>query len=134
MNKKNMIAARIKAARKAIGLTQKEFGIKMEMNQGAISRVEAGTYQLSPPMLVKVSNLLGESVSHLMCEEDIKKPTVINTEGFATGLEELVQDSRLMAALAIQDKEVKTLSSLKHEKALSKDAYIQMLYVIRQAL
>ncbi len=133
MNKKKMIAARIKTARKASGLTQKEFGIKMEMNQGAISRVEAGTYQLSPLMFVKLSNILGETVSYLMCEDAIKKPTVIDTEGFATGLEQLVQDSRLMAALAIQDKEIKTLSSLKPEKELSKDAYIQMLYVIRQA-
>ena len=128
-----MIAARIKAARKASGLTQKEFGIKMEMNQGAISRVEAGTYQLSAPMLVKASNLLGETVSYLMCEDAIKEPTVIDTEGFEEGLQELVQDSRLMAALSIHEKEINTLSSLKHDKPLTKDAYIQMLYVIRQA-
>lgn len=132
MNKKKMIAARIKAARKAIGLTQKEFGLKMEMNQGAISRVEAGTYQLSPPMFVKASNILGESVSHLMCEDDIKQPTSINTEGFDEGLQELVQDSRLMEALSIHEREINTLSSLKHDKPLTKDAYIQMLYVIRQ--
>jgi len=133
MNKKKMIAARIKAARKAIGMTQKEFGIKMEMNQGAISRVEAGTYQLSPPMFVKASNLLSESVSHLMCEDDIKKPTAINTEGFEEGLQELVQDSRLMAALSIHETEVETLSSIRHKNPLSKDAYVQMLYVIRQS-
>lgn len=132
MDKKRMIATRIKAARKAKKITQKAFGAAMGIDQGQISRIEAGTTQLTPPMLVKVADFLDVSASYLMCEDDIKNPPSINTDGFETGLEELVQDSHVMSALLIQEEEIRVLSSLKPDSALSKDAYIQMLYVIRQ--
>lgn len=133
MDNRKMIATRIKSARKAKKVTQKAFGLAMEIDQGQVSRIEAGTAQLSPPMLVKVANFLDVSASYLMCEDDIKNPPSINTEGFESGLEELVQDSHVMSALLIQEEEIKVLSSLKPKRTLSKEAYIQMLYVIRQA-
>ncbi len=133
MDKKRMIAKRIKATRKAKKITQKAFGIAMDIDQGQVSRIEAGTAQLSPLILLKVSTFLGVSASYLMCEDDIKNPPSINTDGFESGLEELVQDSHVMSALLIQQEEIKVLSSLKPKDTLSKEAYIQMLYVIRQA-
>jgi len=133
MDNRKMIATRIKSARKAKKVTQKAFGLAMDIDQGQVSRIEAGTAQLSPPMLVKVANFLDVSASYLMCEDDIKNPPSINTKGFESGLEELVQDSHVMNALLIKEEEIHVLSSLKPDAELSKEAYIQMLYVIRQS-
>jgi transcriptional regulator with XRE-family HTH domain len=132
MDKNKMSGARIKSARKAKGITQKQFGEAMDIAQARVSLIESGGATLTPKQFLQVAHFLGETVSYFM-SEDVKEKPAINTDGFTEGLEELVQDSRLMKAMSIQQQEIDTLASITSEKLLTKESYIQMLYVIRQA-
>lgn len=132
MDKNKISGARIKSARKAKGVTQKQFGEAMEIAQARVSLIESGNATLTPKQFLQVAQFLGETVSYLM-GEDIKEKSVIDTEGFTSGLEELVQDSRLMSALSVQNQEIASLASLESEKILTKETYVQMLYLIRQS-
>jgi len=64
------IGARVKAARKAKGLTQEEFAQKLGLTQGQVSRHEKGATELSVAQLEKISGLL-----------DVDLPYFMNLEG-----------------------------------------------------
>lgn len=59
------IGERIKAERKANGLTQKQVAQKMFMTQQQYSRFENGVYELNYEQLIFISNLFDVSIDYL---------------------------------------------------------------------
>ena len=80
------IGARVRAARKAKGLTQDEFAQKMGLSQGQVSRHEKGVTELSIGQLEKISRLL-----------DVDLPYFLNMEG--SGSPKLSEDALEIALL-----------------------------------
>jgi len=132
VDKRRISGARIKAARKEQKITQKAFGKAVSINQGQISRIEAGTSEPTSQQILQIAQFLGKTTAYLLGEE-IKKDLEINTDGFTEGLKAIVDDLPLMNILFIKEKEIEVLSSLQSAKSLSKDDYLQILYVIRRS-
>jgi len=132
MDQRKISGARIKAARKEQKITQKDFGEAVSIYQGQISRIEAGTAEPTSQQILQIAQFLGKTTSYLL-GEDIKKEVTIDTNGFSEGLKAIVDDITLINTLSIEEEEIKELASLQSKKNLSKEAYIQMLLVIRQA-
>lgn len=132
MDKRKISGARIKAARKEQKITQKAFGEAVSINQGQISRIEAGTSEPTSQQILQIAQFLGKTTAYLLGEE-IKKELEINTDGFAEGLKAIVEDLPLMNILSITEQEIEALASLQSGKSLSKDDYLQILYVIRRS-
>ena len=132
MDQRKISGARIKSARKEQKITQKDFGEAVSIYQGQISRIEAGTAEPTSQQILQIAQFLGKTTSYLL-GEDIKKEVTIDTNGFSEGLKAIVDDITLINTLSIEEEEIKELSSLQSKKNLSKEAYIQLLFVIRQA-
>jgi transcriptional regulator with XRE-family HTH domain len=132
MDKRKISGARIKSVRKEQKITQKDFGEAVSIYQGQISRIEAGTAEPTSQQILQIAQFLGKTTSYLL-GEDIKKEVMMNTDGFTEGLKAIVEDVTLINTLSIEEEEIRELSSLQSKKNLSKAAYIQMLFVIRQA-
>lgn len=132
MDKRKISGARIKSVRKEQKITQKDFGEAVSIYQGQISRIEAGTAEPTSQQILHIAQFLGKTTSYLL-GEDIKKEVTMNTDGFTEGLRAIVDDVTLINTLSIEEEEIKELASLQSKKNLSKAAYIQMLFVIRQA-
>lgn len=69
----------ISAARKRLGITQKELAIRLNVSQGAISQWEIGTTNPSIELLPRLAEILGCTVDELLVKE--KAPSDTEQEG-----------------------------------------------------
>lgn len=71
---KNPVPMRLKIARKNIGLSQKELGIRAGIDEFSasprINQYETGKHAPNYSMLVQLSNVLNVPVPYFFCEED----------------------------------------------------------------
>ncbi len=138
----DILPARIKAARKARKLTQRELAILTGMDQGHISRLESGGKGVSMEHLHEIAKALGVTVSHLIGEDVREDRATYKTTGgirgdllsshdTPAGLRQLASDSILADALKITDAEWKALNSIQLTGEVTKDGYAQLLITIR---
>ncbi len=137
----DILPARIKAARKARKLTQRELATLTGMDQGHISRLESGGKGVSMEHLHEIAKALGVTVSHLIGEDVREDRATYKTTGIRSallsshdtpaGLRQLASDSALADALKITDTEWKTLNSIQLTGEVNKDGYVQLLITIR---
>lgn len=137
----DIFSARLKAARQARKLTQRELADRTGMDQGHISRLENGGKGVTMENIQALAAALGVTVSHLI-GEDIKEDkgtynaagtrgALLSSHDSPQGLRELASDSALADALRITDAEWKALDSIQPPGEVSKDGYVQLLITIR---
>jgi len=139
-----IVASRLKSARVAKRLSQKELAGKIDIDQGHLSRAERGERGLSREHLLRVSKLLDVSMDYLIGVDLGDRPAdyalepsgeerkrLINSYNAPAGLRELALDQSLVDALSIREEEWHTLSSVVLPGDVTKDGYVQLLYTIR---
>jgi len=137
-----IFAARLKAARQAKQLTQRELGTRVGMDQGHISRLEHGGKGLSTEHLQALARELGVTTSYLLGEDGQEEGATYTagTLQFANllqdydapaGLRALASDNSLVTALGITGREMEALASVKLPSEATKDGYVQLLVTIR---
>lgn len=67
----SIFSARLKEARKAAGITQKQLGEELGMLQTAYSRFERGKYQFNYEQLKYIAKRLDVSIDYLIGVSDI---------------------------------------------------------------
>jgi len=137
-----IFAARLKSARQAKQLTQRELGARVGMDQGHISRLEHGGKGLSTEHLQALARELGVSTSYLL-GEDSQEDGASYTAGAPrfvnllqdyeapAGLRSLASDNALVSALGVTEREMEALASIKLPGEATKDGYVQLLVTIR---
>ena len=135
------MANRIRAARKAKGLSQVELAKRVGTDQGHISRIENNAKGASIEVLADIAHELGMTLSQLigddqrMAEQDYGSAHPVSKilKGKTTpeGLRELAADSTLVSALEVSDEEWLALNSVKLPGEAGKDGYVQLLMTIR---
>lgn len=131
---------RLKKARKARQLTQRELASLTKMDQGHISRLESGGKGVSMEHLQEIARALGVTISHLIGEDiqdergsykTTRSTPLVNDDDMPMGLRELTSDKQLTAALNITKAEWQALNSIQLIDEVSKDGYVQLLITIR---
>ncbi len=128
------IAAKIRSARKARGLTQRELADKVGIDQGFLSRVERGEKGLTTDGLRRVCQALDIPVAEVLGDETPASGIarkIIGDDQAPDGLKELARDTNLSGALQISGAEWETLRSIDLPPHVSKDGYVQLLITIR---
>lgn len=137
----DILATRLKNARKAKGYTQRELADRVGMDQGHISRLENGGKGASMDYLQVLAKELGITISYLL-GEDINDSTkahtgngiraaLLSNNQAPAGLRGLASDTALADALKITDGEWKALESIQLPGEVSKDGYVQLLITVR---
>lgn len=138
----DIFAARLKAARQAKKLTQRDLGARVGMDQGHISRLEHGGRGLSMEHLQALGRELGVTTSYLLGEQSREDAGTYDTgpTPFAhllqdydvpAGLRALASDAALLSALNVTEPEMEALASIKLPSEATKDGYVQLLVTIR---
>jgi len=142
MTRMEIFAARLKAARQAKQLTQRELGTRVGMDQGHISRLEHGGKGLSTEHLQALARELGVTTSYLLGDDNQEESATYSSGPmrFANlltdyeapaGLRALASDSALVNALGITEREMEALASIKVPGEVTKDGFVQLLVTIR---
>ncbi len=124
----DILAERLKACRKALGLTQRELAEQAGMDQGHISRLENDGKGASTEKLQALARVLGVTVSHLIGDEIRETPPEYH---LAPGLRELIEDHDLARALNIQEHEWQLLRALSLPAGINRHGYVQLLITLR---
>ena len=131
------LAARLRAARQAAGLTQVELAKRVKSDQALLSRIERGEATGRPEFLRTLARELKVSVSYLLGEESSEqavRPTrdaISSDRKMPKGLRDLADDDGLIKAMKVTARELKTLASIDVPGAVSKDGYVQLLIAVR---
>lgn len=131
------LAARLRAARQAAGLTQVELAKRVKSDQALLSRIERGEATGRPEFLRTLARELKVSVSYLLGEESAEyavrpmRDAIVSDRKTPKGLRELAGDDSLVKAMRITAAELKTLSSIDMPSPVNKDGYVQLLITIR---
>lgn len=131
------LAARLRAARQAAGLTQVELAKRVKSDQALLSRIERGEATGRPEFLRTLARELKVSVSYLLGEESSEhavRPTreaISSDRKMPKGLRDLADDDGLIKAMKVTARELKTLASIDLPGHVSKDGYVQLLVAIR---
>ena len=67
-----LIAKRIKAARKAAGLTQEELAERIDISANAMSKLEVNLMTTSLKTLINIANVLDLDMNYLLCGDEEK--------------------------------------------------------------
>ncbi|MBK1723831.1 helix-turn-helix domain-containing protein [Thiocystis violacea] len=134
-----MLHTRLKSARQAKGLKQKEVSDALGIAQGFVSRLENGDKKPSVEMLARLAELYGVSESYLIGhqladdqgEYSPAAERLLADPGTPAGLRELAADSALLATLEITSAEWLALRSIELPKPAAKSGYVQLLTTIR---
>ena len=129
-------AARLKSARVAAGLTQKELAERIGVQQSHLSHVESGGRSLSMDTLRLAARVLGTSVAYLIGEAGqgslgSVQQALVADDAVPGGLQQFAHDSALADALAVAEHEWLALRSLELPKPITKDGYVQLLITLR---
>lgn len=131
------LAARLRAARQAAGLTQVELAKRVKSDQALLSRIERGEATGRPEFLRTLARELKVSVSYLLGEESSEqavRPTrdaISSDRKMPKGLRDLADDDGLIKAMKVTARELKTLASIDLQGTVSKDGYVQLLIAVR---
>ena len=131
------LAARLRAARQAAGLTQVELAKRVKSDQALLSRIERGEATGRPEFLRTLARELKVSVSYLLGEESSEqavRPTrdaISSDRKMPKGLRDLADDDGLIKAMKVTARELRTLASIDLPGPVSKDGYVQLLVAIR---
>lgn len=131
------LAARLRAARQAAGLTQAELAKRVKSDQALVSRIERGEATGRPEFLRTLARELKVSVSYLLGEESSEpavRPTrdaISSDRKMPKGLRDLADDDGLIKAMKVTARELKTLASIDLQGSVSKDGYVQLLIAVR---
>lgn len=131
------LAGRLRAARRAAGLTQVELAKRVKSDQALLSRIERGEAIGRPELLRSLSRELKVSVSYLLGEdaaEHAVRPTreaISGDRKMPKGLRDLADDETMLKAMKVTARELKTLATIDLPGAVSKDGYVQLLVAIR---
>ena len=129
-------STRLKAARIAAGLTQRELAERIGVQQSHLSHVESGGRGLSSDTLRLAARVLGSSVAYFIGEADQEELSAVQQElvdddSVPGGLQQFAHDSALANALAVAEHEWRALRSLDLPNPISKDGYVQLLITLR---
>lgn len=131
------LAGRLRAARRAAGLTQVELAKRVKSDQALLSRIERGEATGRPELLRTLARELKVSVSYLLGEdanEHAVRPAreaIAGDRKMPKGLRDLADDETLLKAMKVTARELKTLASIDLPGNASKDGYVQLLVAIR---
>jgi len=133
----SVLPARLRAARKAAGLSQEELAKRVRSDQAIISRLERGESMGTPDVLRAIGKELKVTVSYLIGEDDADHAVRPTREAMASnrklpaGLRDLAGDDALMKTMRITARDLKTLASIDLPSPVAKDGYVQILISIR---
>lgn len=135
------LAARVKSARKARGMTQKDLAAQLGIDQAHVSRIENGSKVASVELLARIAKLLGVPLSELIDDTVTEPEDTYETGGIVSalhsdynlpdGLRDLLNDKAMTEAMNITDDEWRALASMRTPGVVSKDGYIQLLITLR---
>lgn len=132
-----VLSARLRAARKAAGLSQAELAKRVGSDQAIISRIERGESMGTPEVLRALGKELKVTVSYLIGEDAADHAVRPAREAIAAnrkapaGLRDLATDEPLMKSMRVTARELRTLASIDLPSPITKDGYIQLLIAIR---
>lgn len=134
---------RLKVARKAANLSQKQLGERLGFDQALVSRVENGTNEGTVSFWRDAALLLGVSLDYLLLDETdhervdkgrpqpMNKMAILSDYSLSSGLRALATDAALVEALAISDDEWTQLAAIALPRAVPKEGYLQLLLTLR---
>ena len=132
---------RLKVARKAAKLSQKQLGIDLGVDQAFLSRVEKGLNEGTVKFWCDAAHALGVTLDYLLLDEPeaqhVEEPRRMNKMALLSdysapqGLRALALDTALVDALEINDEEWTQLAALPLGQNVSKDGYLQLLVTLR---
>ena len=141
LGRMDMLANRIKAARKGKGLSQVDLAERVGTDQGHISRIENGAKGASIEVLAAIAHELDMTVSQLIGDDQRAAEKnygrahpaakLLGSKTTPAGLRALAADSVLVNALGISKEECEALGSVKLPGEASKDGYVQLLMTVR---
>lgn len=142
--KKNHKGQRLKAARKAAGLSQKQLGERLGVDQAFLSRVENGANEGTVSFWCDAAEALGTTLDALLREgasrpprqridapEYLDRMTILAHYDFPKGLRALAQDNALVDSLSIDNDEWAQLASIPLPSEVGKDGYMLLLLTLR---
>jgi transcriptional regulator with XRE-family HTH domain len=88
------IGSRIRAARLARKISQKEFGAAVGLDQSQISRIESGTYQAPPEHINDIAETLGVSVAYLFGRNETESELSFDAIELALAIQKLTPEQR----------------------------------------
>jgi transcriptional regulator with XRE-family HTH domain len=74
------IGARVRNARKKLGITQLKLAEYSEQTPTNISHIETGNTKVSLPTIIKIANALSVSVDNLLCDNIIHSRAIFENE------------------------------------------------------
>ncbi|MCB1810445.1 MAG: helix-turn-helix transcriptional regulator [Candidatus Competibacteraceae bacterium] len=138
---KNHKGQRLKVARKAAGLSQKQLGERLNVDQAFLSRVEKGLNDGTVTFWCDVARQLDVSLDTLLMEEPrpqhlgeprrMNKLAILADYSAPAGLRALALDGTLVDALQISDAEWTQLAAVPLAPSVSKTGYLQLLISLR---
>lgn len=106
------IGLRIRAARKAKGITQSEISQKTGLDQAAVSRLENGTQEGSAAQILNIARVIGIPIAQLYDDQDetAKKVADLSDETieFARAWQALPEDQRVAMKAAVKSLHLQT--------------------------
>jgi transcriptional regulator with XRE-family HTH domain len=138
----DMLASRLRARRKALGLTQRRLAELAGTDQSHISRLEQGRKGATTAMLHRIAQALSLSLSELLgdwVQEDVDEEyapghpvrDVLDDPEAPAGLRSLALDGKLCEALRINSEEWRLLRSIALPSTVGKEGYVQLLITVR---
>ena len=132
---------RLKVARKAAKLSQKQLGFDLGVDQAFLSRVEKGLNEGTVKFWCGAAHSLGVTLDYLLLDEPeaqqvqeprrMNKMAILSDYAAPQGLRALALDTALVDALKISDEEWTQLAALPLGPAIRKDGYLQLLITLR---
>ena len=132
---------RVKSARLAAGLTQRELADKAGVSQSLVAQIERGEREPGRNALRSLAEALGTTVSWLLGENvaapegDYVSPPALRRIVADTqappGLRALASDHPLTTVLGITDAEWRALASIALPTPSTKDGYVNLLFTVR---
>ncbi len=120
LDRRKLIASRIKEARRLSGLSQGQVAKKLEMHRPTISEIEAGNRRVGATELAQFAEVFEVSISYLMGEgPDEMNPADPKLQLAARELSKLSPDAlnSLMRALAVFQRDDETKGDTNDGKA-----------------
>ena len=138
----DMLASRLRARRKSLGLTQRQLAELAGTDQSHISRLEQGRKGATTAMLHRIAQALGLSLAELLGDwvredpDDEYAPghplrNILDDPEAPAGLRSLALDGKLCAALRISAEEWRLLRSIELSGTVTKEGYVQLLVTVR---
>ena len=132
---------RLRVARKAAKLSQKQLGAQLQVDQAFLSRVEKGINEGTVNFWCEAAQQLGVSLDYLLLEEPraqqvseprrLNKLAVLADYSLPDGVRALALDSNLVDVLQINDHEWTQLAAVPLPNNVTKDGYLQLLITLR---